>query len=323
MDKIVGPKSQPLVSVLMSVYREPKEWLEESIGSIINQTYPNLEIIIVLDNPENSALKDIVEKYRKTRQIHLVENACNLGLAASLNKGITFCSGEYVARMDADDIANLDRIEKQLRYLQQNDLDLVGGEIVIYSETREHIREAVHIDYYCKRMMRYVNPIAHPTWLCKTDMYHKLEGYRDIEASEDFDFLIRAVLGGCKIGNIPESVLKYRINSASISNAKESRQFVISNALCKCYKRGTSIDYQFYNEYINSKNFCRGVELAEAFRIQRGRLHRNKSLLALLYLITNQITYVHAVRKINIALVLFMERVFRKKQLNKNYRELG
>lgn len=323
MDKIIEPKLKPLVSVLMSVYREPKEWLNESISSIVNQTYPNLEIIIVLDNPENTALKDVVEKYRNIRQIHLIENSCNQGLVASLNKGLTLCKGEYVARMDADDIAGLDRIEKQLKYLKQNNLDLVGGEIVLYSETGAEKREAVHLDRYCKKMMRYVNPIAHPTWLCKTDMYHKLGGYRDIEASEDFDFLIRAVLGGCKIGNVPEGVLKYRINSASISNAKESRQFVISNALCKCYKRGTSIDYQFYNEYINSKNFYRDVELAEAFRIQRGRLHRNKSLLALLYLITNQITYVHAVRKINIALVLFMERVFRKKQLNKNYRELG
>ena len=309
MDKIIGPKSQPLVSVLMSVYREPKEWLEESIGSIVNQTYPNLEIIIVLDNPENSALKAVVEKYRKTRQIQLVENPCNLGLVASLNKGITLCTGEYVARMDADDIAKTDRIEKQLKYLKENDLDMVGGEIILCSETGENKRKAVHQDRYCKKMLRYVNPIAHPTWLCKTDMYHKLEGYRDIEAAEDFDFIIRAAIGGYRIGNVPEVVLKYRVNSASISNAKESRQFVISNALCRCYKRGTSINYQSYNEYINSKYFNRHVEWAERYKTNKDQFRESKSVLLLMSLLLNRITYVYAVRRACITAVLYSEKL--------------
>lgn len=93
-------------------YNEKQDWLTESINSILNQTYLNLEFIIVLDNPENIELKNILNEYKlKDSRVKLLINEVNKGLVFSLNRALKECSGDYIARMDADDISHLDRIK--------------------------------------------------------------------------------------------------------------------------------------------------------------------------------------------------------------------
>ena len=130
----------PLISVLMSTYNETHKELEESITSILHQTYSNLEFIIINDNPNNRELEERLKLYMDSR-IKIFSNDKNLGLVNSLNKGINLCSGQYIARMDADDISRLSRIQDELMYLQSNSLDMVGSYIETIDENSETIKK--------------------------------------------------------------------------------------------------------------------------------------------------------------------------------------
>ena len=111
----------PKISVLMSVYNEPIDWMRQAIESILNQTYKDFEFIIVNDNPEREENQFVLNEYRnKDSRIIILCNEHNIGLTKSLNKGLTVANGEYIARMDADDIALPKRFEKQALYLAKN-----------------------------------------------------------------------------------------------------------------------------------------------------------------------------------------------------------
>ena len=109
-----------LVSVLMSVYNDD-EYVEQSILSILNQTYSNLEFIVINDGSSDNSIK-IIEKYSKLDKRIKCYNQTNQGLTKSLNKGLKLCLGEYIFRQDADDISDVNRIKSQLDYMVQNDL---------------------------------------------------------------------------------------------------------------------------------------------------------------------------------------------------------
>ncbi len=100
------------ISVIMSVYKEPEEQLRSSIESILKQTYSNFEFIIILDNPEEKWREDLINSYHDNR-IKFYVNEKNFGLTNSLNKALTYATGDYVARMDADDISMPDRLQNK------------------------------------------------------------------------------------------------------------------------------------------------------------------------------------------------------------------
>ena len=105
-----------LVSVLMCVYDTPVRYLKEATESILNQTYDNLEFIIVDDGSGLKETGDYLEAVSKAdNRIKLIHNNNNIGLTKSLNIGLHFCKGNYIARMDADDISISERIEKQVQ----------------------------------------------------------------------------------------------------------------------------------------------------------------------------------------------------------------
>ena len=104
---------QPLVSVIMSVYNG-ELFLQKAIDSILNQTYSSIQFIIVDDN-SNEATKNILHSLQDNR-VEIIYNKSNLGLTANLNKSLLQCKGNYIARMDADDISLPDRILKQVLF---------------------------------------------------------------------------------------------------------------------------------------------------------------------------------------------------------------
>ena len=92
------------ISVIMSTYKEPIEWIRRAIESILNQTYKNLEFIIVVDAPTYKELISLLNNYKdKDDRVKVVVNDSNIGLVESLNKALSLCNGSYVARMYADD----------------------------------------------------------------------------------------------------------------------------------------------------------------------------------------------------------------------------
>ena len=115
-----------LVSVIMPVYNS-SDYLEEAINSILNQTYKNIELIII-DDGSDVKTKKILEKYNRFNQnINLISSIENKGIVFSLNQGIEIAKGKYIARMDSDDFSHPKRIEKQISAFKKNNLDICAS----------------------------------------------------------------------------------------------------------------------------------------------------------------------------------------------------
>ena len=137
-------KSYPQISVIMAVYNGEK-FLEEAIGSILKQTFLNFEFIIIDDGSEDTSLKII--KNFKDKRISILENNKNIGLSASLNKGIKLSKGKYIARMDADDISLPERLEKQYNFMERNpNIGIVGTGYDLINESGERMGTYIYPD---------------------------------------------------------------------------------------------------------------------------------------------------------------------------------
>ena len=251
-----------MISIIMSTYKEEENLLRESIESILNQTYKDFEFIIILDFPDNNLHKRIIEEYSKIdNRIRFFVNEKNLGLTGSLNRGLSLAKGEYIARMDADDISLPNRLEKQIEYLNKYSHDLIGGITQMIDEEGNSIYsiQKVPTDFNkIKKALRYGQCIAHPTWLGRKEVFDYLNGYRNIPLCEDFDFTLRVVLNGFKISNLNETVLKYRMTKNSISRNNLYDQYLYMKYITNEYSNGNIASVENAKEYVknhlNKKN---------------------------------------------------------------------
>lgn len=251
-----------MISVIMSTYKEDERLLRESIESILNQTYKDFEYIIILDYPDNDVHKSVIEEYAlKDDRINFYINEKNMGLTDSLNRGLSLCHGEYIARMDADDISLPDRLERQMEYLEKNHYDLIGGITEMINENGSLLYSIKSVPTDPKKInkaLRYSQCIAHPTWLGKKEVFEKNAGYRHMPLCEDYDFTLRAVLNGFVISNLNEAVLKYRMTSNSISRSNLFEQYLYMSYITNEYKnnRIASVDkaYAYVQQHLNEKD---------------------------------------------------------------------
>ena len=251
-----------MITVIMSTYKEDERLLRESIESILNQTYKDFEYIIILDYPDNDVHKSVIEEYAlKDDRIHFYINEKNMGLTDSLNRGLSLCHGEYIARMDADDISLPDRLERQMKYLEKNHYDLIGGITEMINENGSLLYSIKSVPTDPKKInkaLRYSQCIAHPTWLGKKEVFEKNAGYRHMPLCEDYDFTLRAVLNGFVISNLNEPVLKYRMTSNSISRSNLFEQYLYMSYITNEYKNNciASVDkaYAYVQQHLNEKD---------------------------------------------------------------------
>ena len=251
-----------MISVIMSTYKEDERLLRESIESILNQTYRDFEYIIILDYPDNDVHKSVIEEYAlKDDRIHFYINEKNMGLTDSLNRGLSLCHGEYIARMDADDISLPNRLERQMKYLEKNHFDLIGGITEMINENGSLLYSIKSVPTDPKKInkaLRYSQCIAHPTWLGRKEVFEKNAGYRHMPLCEDYDFTLRAVLNGFVISNLNEPVLKYRMTSNSISRSNLFEQYLYMSYITNEYKnkRVASVDkaYAYVQQHLNDSD---------------------------------------------------------------------
>lgn len=231
-----------LVAVLLPVYKECKGEVKRAIDSIYRQSYPNLKLLIILDDPNNSETNSFVESYSASLNIDclLIKNEANLGLVGSLNRALKSCrDADYICRLDADDYSYPKRIEEQLNYLHNNGLDLIGSQMRVVSADGDPLYFEKR--YPCtggktKVVAAYRSPVPHPTWFGKADVFR--DGYRPIPLSEDYDFIIRALLRGFKIGNSPDILLDYQYNLSGISRNNQYEQMIYTLVLQDMYRSG-------------------------------------------------------------------------------------
>lgn len=242
------------VSVIMSTYKEPIGWIKQSVDSVLNQTYKNFEFIIIVDNPEYEELIFLLNDYADTDdRISVIVNNKNIGLVRSLNKALSQCKGDCVARMDADDISLPERLAHQIDYMNNKNYDLIGCFYEVFYENKIlRIAKGAKTHEICAKVLQYESCSAHPAWVVRKKVFDELGGYRDFDACEDYDFLIRASLAGYKIGNIPEVLLRYRDNPKSISHEKSGKQYSITQLLAENYRRGNKTEIEEYQSYLTS-----------------------------------------------------------------------
>jgi glycosyltransferase involved in cell wall biosynthesis len=218
----------PMISVVMSIYNEPIDWLQKSIDSILDQTYGDFQFIIVNDNPKSVTNRELLEAYRtKDQRIHVLLNHENIGLTKSLNLGLHKATGLYVARMDADDISLPSRFEKQLQFMNSNPDCIACGTWMNYfneSGLMDLIKEPTTSDEI-KRVLLMRNCIAHPTVFIrrKALLEHSILYNEEVRYCQDYDLFSRLAMHG-PLANIPESLLKYRRSDQQISTSKSEEQ---------------------------------------------------------------------------------------------------
>lgn len=249
------------ISVIMSVYNEEVEWIEESIKSILEQTYKNFELIIIVDNPNRRDILSTIERYQKLdSRIKIIKNEKNMGLVYSLNKGISISEGYYIARMDADDICIKDRFEKQVNYLNNNnDTDLLITKAYFINEKGELIGESKSFKgkEQISKSLRYKNRLIHPTWMIRKSVLidKKINMYKNIPYAEDYDLAYRLILNGFKIEQLDEYCLYYRVRDNGISKSNyydtlKSTIFISKNI--KMYHNSGYKNYEIdLNDLIN------------------------------------------------------------------------
>lgn len=212
------------ISVVMAVYNGEK-YLRTAIDSILNQTYPDFEFIIIDDCSTDNTV-NILKSYTDAR-IKVVRNEQNLRLPASLNKGLKIARGKYIARMDADDISVPDRFEKQVKYLDDHqDIAVIGGSFQVFNEIGENLYiNKARCDEKLDKYYLLPSPIGHPTAMLRKSMTVD-EGFLYDEkytSAQDYDLWLR-IAQKHKINNIPDVVLKYRVHNSSISKTRSEEQ---------------------------------------------------------------------------------------------------
>lgn len=257
-----------MISVIMTVYNEKLKWLKEAVNSILNQTYKDLEVIIVVDNPnlcdEDKLFLEEVQKSDK--RVVLSYNEKNLGLPASLNRAINFVHGEYIARMDADDISLLDRLEKEIKYLQENDFDMVFTSKTDINEENEKILDEKIEEGNLNDLLHIQDIVIHSSVLIKTSVMKDLNGYRLMRNSEDYDLWLRLLDKGYKIGFLKERLILYRVRNNSITGARAMEQFFAGEYIKSLSKERIKKGHDSYSKEHEEKYFkkCRLTDKRKA-----------------------------------------------------------
>lgn len=206
-------------SVLMSVYvKESPEFLAESLHSMLEQTIPPEQIVLVEDGPLTSELDTVIdlfcEKYKGLFDV--VPLPKNEGLGNALAHGVPVCRNEIIARMDSDDYAFPTRMEKELAAMSEYHLDMVGSQIVEFISDPEHpvAQSDLPVDQqsivaYSKRR----NPFRHPSMVFRKSRVLDAGNYSaDYLYFEDWDLFNRMLASGCKAVNIDEPLVAMRVS---------------------------------------------------------------------------------------------------------------
>lgn len=210
-DQVNGPK----VTVLMSVYNGDT-FLKEAVESIIEQTFGDFEFLVIDDGSSDSSV-EIIRSYGD-RRIRLISNEKNIGLAASLNSGIRMASGEYIVRMDSDDISLPDRLQRQVDFMETHrEIAVCGSYMETIGEQIQVVKKPIN-SKLIKCFLLAGSPFSHPTVLLRTSLIQRYDLYynEDYSAAQDYDLWAR-ILQIAPGWNIDEVLLHYRLHNRQLS----------------------------------------------------------------------------------------------------------
>ncbi len=212
------------ISVVMSVYNGSK-YLNYSIESILGQSYSNFEFIIVNDGSSDNTGK-ILNYYANTdNRVILLNNKINIGLTKSLNNAIKLSKGEYIARMDADDICYKNRFEEQVNILNKNNkIGITTNWIEIINENNQvMLTRKLPPSISLKKYFKKENLICHGSVMFRRHIFNELNGYNNnLKYAQDYDMWKRIFDKGYALYVIPKPLYKFRISNSNISIIEKS-----------------------------------------------------------------------------------------------------
>ncbi|MBR5419123.1 glycosyltransferase [Candidatus Saccharibacteria bacterium] len=233
-------------SVLMAAYkRERPGFLYESIDSMLKQTLPFDEFIIVKDGKLTEELDEIINTFvKKDKRFKVVALKNNCGLGIALAKGLNKCANDYVLRMDSDDISLPDRAETQMNFMKANpQIDVCGGDIYEFRATIDEpdIRlKKMASGQELEKYLRKRNPLNHMTVCLKKSAVERAGGYEDMPCMEDYWLWVRLYNTGGKLANIGKPLVYARIgngfekrrgNKAQLKSWKTIQQYMLRNKM--------------------------------------------------------------------------------------------
>jgi glycosyltransferase involved in cell wall biosynthesis len=211
------------VTILLPAYNAEK-YIKTAIKSILNQTFTEFELLIINDGSTDKSV-NIIETF-KDKRIQLIHNPANLGLIKTLNKGIDLTKGKYIARMDADDIAMPERLEKQLLFLEKNpEYALVGTQAnFIFGDKLSNTLFSMETNSEILPVLSLFScPFIHPSVMIKTNILKEFYYNEGFTTAEDYELWTR-ILKKYPCANLPESLLQYRIHDNNISTTQNDKQ---------------------------------------------------------------------------------------------------
>jgi hypothetical protein len=218
----------PLVSVVLPV-RNGERYVDTAIKSILSQTYEDIELLVLDDGSTDRTSAILAALTTEDPRLHVIRNGAR-GLVYTLNYGVAVARGDYVARMDADDIALPQRIEAQVAALDEDPrLGLVGAAVRVIAEDDPRPLYTVHYpttDKELRTALPFGSPFAHPVVMMRKSAYARAGGYRPQFAhAEDYDLWLR-MAEVARLRNLAEPLLHYRTHAKQVSLVHAQQQVI-------------------------------------------------------------------------------------------------
>ena len=234
--------SKPLISVLMPAFNV-EQYVGPAIESVLKQSFTNFELI-VLDDGSSDSTANIIDTYSDPR-LTKIFLAANKGLVNARNTLVAAASGKYIAFLDSDDLADPNRLELQLQYLQSNQLDLCGTDHLVLHQNSGKTKSSKqrHSDADIRAMISVCSPLCNPSVMGRADIFkntpYLTEGN---DGAEDYLMWIHLALAGCKFGNVPRNLITYRIHEQQISQVQSARANSVFEEYRKYYVKALGIN---------------------------------------------------------------------------------
>ena len=242
------------ISVLMSVYKNDKPAsVVEAVESIINQTLPAKQIVMVVDGPVSEemtkVLKELAEKH-SIMEVYPLEQ--NVGLGKAMRYGSEKCKYDFIARMDSDDIALPERFEKQMKCFEEDsELGLVGSNGQEFFETLDNLANIKAVPEKHDEIVDFMKgrcPFCHMSVIMKKQTLIDAGGYQDWYYAEDWYLWIRMYLAGAKFYNIQENLMMIRINYDTFERRGGMKMYKSIKNLLKFMKENKMIGFMRYTK---------------------------------------------------------------------------
>ena len=234
----------PTVSVLMTAYKG-NDYLLPAINSILDQTYKDLELVIVLDPHEEDICKERIEKLDDPR-IYLIKNAKREGLVRSRNIGLRSLRGRYIAIMDSDDISELERIEKEVDFLEKHpDHALAGSPCDIIDESGDVIKkgeEGLNVEQLYYNFL-FANQFPHSSVMFRSEVVKKAGSYDErLIVGEDYDLYLRIMENG-RAYMFPEVLVRWRRHeNSATSGSRDIKESDVFRIIKENIRRSLGVD---------------------------------------------------------------------------------